>query len=104
MTNEFLIAELEYITLKWKIRSDFVSQKWSTAVKDTLELKGHPSRLDANHWLSNDDELAFHYQSLVDSMTTLKNNKADSRRSEKNFVTPKKHTRCAKADSGGLSG
>ena len=74
MTNEFLIAELEYITLKWKIRSDFVSQKWSTAVKDTLELKGHPSRLDANHWLSNDDELAFHYQSLVDSMTTLKNN------------------------------
>ncbi len=73
MTNEYLIAELEYITLKWKIRSDSVSQKWSTAVKDTLESKGHPSRIDANHWLSKDDELTFHYQNLVNSMTDLKN-------------------------------
>ena len=74
MTNEYLIAELEYITLKWKIRLDSVSQKWSTAVKDTLEAKGQPSRTDANNWLSNDDELTFQYQNLVTSMTDLKNN------------------------------
>jgi hypothetical protein len=74
MTNEYLIAEFEHITLKWKIRLDSISQKWSTAVKDTLEAKGNPSRVDAKYWLSDDDELEFHYQNLVNSMTDLKNN------------------------------
>jgi len=74
MINEYLLAELEYITLKWRIRSDSVSQKWSTAVKDTLESKGHPSRIDTNHWFGVPHEVAFNYENLVNSMIEIKNN------------------------------
>jgi len=77
MINEYLIADFEHISLRWKIKSDKVSQKWASAVNEAIEKHSSSIKIHADCWNDTETEFNNHYDNLIASMTALKNNIAD---------------------------